>query len=172
MQDKYRGIRLDGRYELQDVIGIGGMATVYKATDIIENRVVAVKVLKNEYAQNEEFVRRFINEARAISVLNHKNIVKVFDASVSQTVKYMVMEYIEGITLKEYISRKGRLPWKDAVFFAVQILRALQHAHDKGIVHRDIKPQNIMLLSCAFFCGYEFGDNRKCGYRFAYKICG
>ena len=160
MQDKYRGIRLDGRYELQDVIGIGGMATVYKATDIIENRVVAVKVLKNEYAQNEEFVRRFINEARAISVLNHKNIVKVFDASVSQTVKYMVMEYIEGITLKEYISRKGRLPWKDAVFFAVQILRALQHAHDKGIVHRDIKPQNIMLLSNGVVKVTDFGIAR------------
>ena len=104
MQDKYLGKRLDGRYELQEVVGIGGMAIVYKAVDITENRVVAVKVLKDEYAQNEEFVRRFINEARAISVLNHKNIVKVYDASVSQTVKYMVMEYIEGITLKEYIS--------------------------------------------------------------------
>lgn len=160
MQDKYLGKRLDGRYELQEVIGIGGMATVYKATDITENRVVAVKVLKDEYAQNEEFVRRFINEARAISVLNHKNIVKVYDASVSQTVKYMVMEYIEGITLKEYISRKGRLPWKDAVFFAVQILRALQHAHDKGIVHRDIKPQNIMLLSNGVAKVTDFGIAR------------
>ncbi|MBR5451643.1 MAG: Stk1 family PASTA domain-containing Ser/Thr kinase [Clostridia bacterium] len=146
MQDKYQGMRLDGRYELLEVIGIGGMATVYKAMDITENRLVAVKVLKDEYAENEDFVRRFINEARAISVLNHINIVKVFDASVSQTVKYMVMEYIEGITLKEYIARKGKLSWKDTVFFAVQILRALQHAHDKGIVHRDIKPQNIMLL--------------------------
>ena len=160
MQDKYLGKRLDGRYELQEVIGIGGMATVYKAIDITENHEVAVKVLKDEYAQNEEFVRRFINEARAISVLSHKNIVKVYDASVSQTVKYMVMEYIEGITLKEYISRQGCLRWKDAVFFAVQILRALQHAHDKGIVHRDIKPQNIMLLSDGTAKVTDFGIAR------------
>lgn len=160
MQDKFQGIRLDGRYELQEIIGIGGMATVYKAIDITENRPVAVKVLKDEYAENQEFVRRFINEARAISVLNHINIVKVFDASVSQTVKYMVMEYIEGITLKEYISRKGKLSWKDAIFFAVQILRALQHAHDKGIVHRDIKPQNIMLLVDGTVKVMDFGIAR------------
>ena len=101
--DKYVGKRLDGRYEIQEIIGIGGMAVVYKAHDNVEDRTVAIKILKEEFVSNEEFVRRFINEARAISVLSHKNIVKVYDASVSQTVKYMVMEYIEGITLKEYI---------------------------------------------------------------------
>ena len=160
MADKYLGKRLDGRYVLKEVIGVGGMAIVYKANDITENREVAVKVLKDEYAENEEFVRRFINEARAISVLSHTNIVKVYDASVSQTVKYMVMEYIDGITLKEYISRQGSLRWKDAVFFAVQILRALQHAHDKGIVHRDIKPQNIMLLADGTVKVTDFGIAR------------
>ncbi len=160
MQDKYLNKRLDGRYVLKEIIGVGGMAVVYKATDITENREVAVKILKDEYAENEEFVRRFINEARAISVLSHTNIVKVYDASVSQAVKYMVMEYIEGITLKEYISRQGNLRWKDSVFFAVQILRALQHAHDKGIVHRDIKPQNIMLLADGTVKVTDFGIAR------------
>ena len=160
MEDKYLGKRLDGRYLIEEVIGVGGMAVVYKATEITENRTVAVKILKDEYADNEDFVRRFINEAKAISVLNHINIVKVYDASVSDTVKYMVMEYIDGITLKEYIANHGSLRWKEAVFFAVQILRALQHAHDKGIVHRDVKPQNIMLLSDGTVKVADFGIAR------------
>lgn len=160
MEDKYLGKRLDGRYEIEEILGVGGMAVVYRATDLTENRTVAVKILKDEFANNEEFVRRFLNEARAIAVLNHINIVKVFDASVSETVKYMVMEFIDGITLKEYIAGQGSLRWKDAVFFAVQILRALQHAHDKGIVHRDVKPQNIMLLSDGTVKVTDFGIAR------------
>ena len=160
MEEKYLGKRLDGRYEIKEIIGVGGMAVVYKANDLIENRTVAVKILKDEYADNEEFVRRFINEARAISVLNHTNIVKVYDASVSVAVKYMVMEYIDGITLKEYIENHGSLGWKETVFFVVQILRALQHAHDKGIVHRDVKPQNIMLLSDGTVKVADFGIAR------------
>ncbi len=160
MEDKYLGQRLDGRYQLEEIIGVGGMAVVYKAVDITEGRAVAVKILKDEYADNEEFVRRFINEARAISVLNHVNIVKVYDASVSAAVKYMVMELIDGITLKEYIANHGSLRWKEAVFFAVQILRALQHAHDKGIVHRDVKPQNIMLLADGTVKVADFGIAR------------
>lgn len=160
MEDNYLGKRLDGRYEIDEIIGVGGMAVVYKGRDITENRTVAVKILKDEFAGNDQFVRRFWNEAKAISVLNHANIVKVYDASVSETVKYMVMEYIDGITLKEYIAEQGSLRWKDAVYFTAQILRALQHAHDKGIVHRDVKPQNIMLLEDGTVKVTDFGIAR------------
>ena len=107
MADNYINKRLDGRYEIKEILGVGGMAVVYKAHDLTEDRDVAVKVLKEEFAGNDDFVRRFLNEAKAISVLNHTNIVKVYDASVSDAVKYMVMEYIEGITLKDYLEAKG-----------------------------------------------------------------
>lgn len=155
--DKFLGKRLDGRYEIQDIIGIGGMAVVYKAYDNIENKVVAVKILKEEYGTNNEFLRRFKNESKAVSVLNHPNIVKIYDVSFGDNFQYIVMEYIDGITLKEYIARQGVLTWKEAVFFTVQILHALQHAHDKGIVHRDVKPQNILMLRDGTIKVTDFG---------------
>ena len=155
--DKYIGKRLDGRYEIKEIIGVGGMAYVYKAYDNIDDRVVAVKILKEEYLANEEFTRRFKNESKAIAILSHPNIVRVYDVSFGEKLQYIVMEYIDGITLKEYIDQKKALPWKESVHFTVQVLRALQHAHDKGIVHRDIKPQNIMLLSDGTIKVTDFG---------------
>lgn len=158
--DNYTGKRLDGRYEIQEVIGVGGMAVVYKAYDNIDDRTVAVKILKEEYLANEEFRRRFKNESKAIAVLSHPNIVKVYNVSYGDRLQYIVMEYVEGITLKEYIEQQGRLGIKETVHFTMQILRALQHAHDKGIVHRDIKPQNILLLSNGNIKVTDFGIAR------------
>jgi len=154
------GKKLDGRYQVIEIIGIGGMANVYKARDLLEEKTVAVKVLKDEFAASDEFLRRFKNESKAISLLSHPNIVEVYDVSFTEKVNYIVMEYIDGITLKEYIQGQHVLSWSDAVHFAVQILRALQHAHDRGIVHRDIKPQNIMLLSDGSLKVMDFGIAR------------
>ena len=158
--DNYTGKRLDARYEIQEVIGVGGMAVVYKAYDSIDDRIVAVKILKEEFLANEEFRRRFKNESKAIAVLSHPNIVKVYNVSYGDRLQYIVMEYVEGITLKEYIEQQGKLGIKETVHFTMQILRALQHAHDKGIVHRDIKPQNIMLLSNGNIKVTDFGIAR------------
>ncbi len=158
--DRFVGKRLDGRYEIREIIGVGGMAVVYKAYDSIEDRIVAIKILKEEFASNEEFQRRFKNESKAIAVLSHPNIVKVYDVSFGDLIQYIVMEYIEGITLKEYIERTGNLSWNDAVSFAIQILRGLQHAHDKGIVHRDVKPQNIIVLADRTIKVTDFGIAR------------
>ena len=158
--DRYVGKRIDGRYEIQEIIGVGGMAVVYKAYDNIDDRIVAVKVLKEEYLANEEFRRRFKNESKAIAVLSHPNIVKVYDVSFGDRLQYIVMEYIEGITLKEYIEKRGVIDWNEALFFIIQILRALQHAHDKGVVHRDVKPQNIMLLENGTIKVADFGIAR------------
>ena len=158
--DRYVGKRLDGRYEIQEIIGVGGMSVVYKARDNVENRIVAIKILKEEFVSNEEFVRRFKNESKAIAVLSHPNIVKVYDVSFGDLIQYIVMEYIDGITLKEYIERQGSLRWKDAVYFTIQILKGLQHAHDKGIVHRDVKPQNIMVLPDGTIKVADFGIAR------------
>lgn len=158
--DKFLGKRLDGRYEIREIIGVGGMAVVYKAYDNIEDRIVAIKILKEEFVANEEFQRRFKNESKAIAILSHPNIVKVFDVSYGDLIQYIVMEYIDGITLKEYIEQQGSLGWKDAVHFTIQILKGLQHAHDKGIVHRDIKPQNIMVLRDGTIKVTDFGIAR------------
>lgn len=158
--DKYIGKRLDGRYEIKEIIGVGGMAMVYKAYDTIDDRIVAVKILREEFLANEEFRRRFKNESKAIAVLSHPNIVKVYDVSFGDEIQYIVMEYIDGITLKQYIERKQRLDEREAVYFTIQILRALQHAHSKGIVHRDIKPQNIMLLKDGTIKVTDFGIAR------------
>ena len=158
--DNYVGKRLDGRYEIREIIGVGGMAVVYKAYDNIDDRIVAVKILKDEFLANEEFRRRFKNESKAIAVLSHPNIVKVYDVSYGDRLQYIVMEYVEGITLKEYIQQQGVINHREAVFFVMQILRALQHAHDKGIVHRDIKPQNIMLLENGAIKVTDFGIAR------------
>lgn len=158
--DKFVGKRLDGRYEIREIIGVGGMAVVYKAYDCIEDRIVAVKILKEEFISNEEFIIRFKNESKAIAVLNHPNIVKVYDVSFGDIIQYIVMEYVDGITLKQYIEKQHSLRWKDAVYLTIQVLRALQHAHDKGIVHRDVKPQNIMLLADGTIKVTDFGIAR------------
>ena len=158
--DKYIGKRLDGRYEIQEIIGVGGMAVVYKAYDRQENRTVSVKILRDEFAGNEEFMRRFRNESRAVSMLSHPNIVKVYDMSFGDRFQYIVMEYIDGITLKEYIDQQKVIRWKEAVHFTLQILYALQHAHERGVIHRDIKPQNIMLLRDGTIKVTDFGIAR------------
>lgn len=158
--DNFVGKRLDGRYEIQEIIGVGGMSVVYKAYDNIDDRIVAVKILKDEFLANEEFRRRFKNESKAIAVLNHPNIVRVYDVNFGERLQYIVMEYVDGITLKEYIKQQGVVNWKDALHFITQILRALQHAHDKGIVHRDIKPQNIILLQNGNIKVADFGIAR------------
>ncbi len=160
MMDKFVGKRLDGRYEIEEIVGVGGMSVVYKAHDEIDDRTVAIKILKEELLESEEFRRRFKNESKAIAVMDHPNIVKVYDVGLGDRVQYIVEEYIDGITLKEYIEQQGVLPWKDALYFATQILCALQHAHDKGIVHRDIKPQNIMLLKDGTIKVTDFGIAR------------
>lgn len=158
--DKYIGKRLDGRYEIHELLGVGGMAYVYKAYDNIEKRWVAIKILKEELAGNSDFLRRFRNESKAIAVLSHPNIVKVYDVSFGDRIQYIVMEYIDGITLKQYIEQQGEIKWREALYFTVQILRALQHAHEKGIIHRDIKPQNIMLLEDGTIKVTDFGIAR------------
>ena len=158
--DKYTGKRLDARYEIQELIGVGGMAVVYRAYDIIEDKIVAIKILKDEFLGNKEFVRRFKNESKAIAVLSHPNIVKVYDVSFGTKIQYIVMEYIDGITLKEFISQRKVINWKDALYFVNQILSALKHAHSKGVIHRDIKPQNIMLLKDGTIKVTDFGIAR------------
>ncbi|SDM73449.1 Stk1 family PASTA domain-containing Ser/Thr kinase [Acetanaerobacterium elongatum] len=158
--DRYIGKRLDGRYEILELIGVGGMANVYRANDIVEHKEYAVKILRDEFLENEEFVRRFKNESKAIAVLSHPNIVKVYDVSFTDRIQFIVMEYVDGITLKEYIDQQHTLKWKECVHFTIQVLRALQHAHDRGIVHRDIKPQNIMLLPDGSIKVMDFGIAR------------
>ncbi len=158
--DRFIGMKLDGRYEIIELIGVGGMADVYRAKDIMENRVVAVKILKSEFLASDEFVRRFRNESKAIAVLSHPNIVRIFDVGYENDMQYIVMEHIDGITLKEYIEQQGLLKWRDCVHFTIQILRALQLAHDRGIVHRDIKPHNVMLMSDGSIKVMDFGIAR------------
>ena len=158
--DKYSGKKLDGRYEIHELIGVGGMAYVYRCTDTIDDREVAVKILKDEFLNNEEFIRRFKNESKAIAMLSHPNIVKVYDVSFGDMIQYIVMEYIDGITLKEYIGQQGVLDWREALHLTTQILKALQHAHTKGVVHRDIKPHNIMLLQDGTIKVTDFGIAR------------
>lgn len=159
--DNLIGKKLDGRYLIESLIGVGGMANVYKGRDVRTGNQIAVKVLKEEFLDNEELVRRFKNESKAISILNHPNIVKVYDVSVTDQLQYIVMEYIDGITLKEHLKqRNGALTWKEVVHFATQVLSALDHAHSKGIVHRDVKPQNIMLQADGSIKMMDFGIAR------------
>lgn len=167
--DQFIGTILDNRYELLEVIGVGGTAVVYKAKCHRLNRYVAVKILKHEFAQDEEFRRKFHDEAQAVAMLSHPNIVNVYDVSRSGSVEYIVMELIDGLTLKEYLSRRGQLSPKEVTILATQIARALEHAHSHNIIHRDIKPQNIMLLRDGTVKVADFGiahftnsDNTYC----------
>lgn len=144
--DKYIGKLLGGRYEIIDVVGVGGMAVVYRARCHVLNRFVAVKILKDEFAKDPDIRRRFSIESQAVAKLSHHNIVSVYDVGNDNGVDYIVMELIEGITLKEYMQKKGNLSWQEALFFAQQISRALMHAHSRGVIHQDIKPQNVIIL--------------------------
>ena len=160
--DKYIGRLLDNRYEILEVIGTGGMAVVYKARCHRLNRLVAIKILKSDYLEDEDFRRRFHAESQAVAMLSHPNIVAVYDVSTSISLEadYIVMELIEGITLKQYMEKKGFLNWKETLHFAMQIAKALEHAHSRGIVHRDIKPHNVMVLKNGSVKVTDFGIAR------------
>ena len=155
--ERYVGQVLDNRYRIERIIGMGGMAVVFRAEDLLMRRIVAVKILKDDIARDEVSVKRFINESKAVSMLSHPNIVTIYDVSVRSDAKYIVMEYIEGITLKNYMTKKGKLEFREIIMYTEQVLRALEHAHQKGIVHRDIKPQNIMLLKNGIIKVMDFG---------------
>ena len=144
--DKYIGKMLDNRYEIIELIGSGGMANVYRAKCHRLNRMVAINILKADMAENEEIRRRFRDESQAVAQLSHPNIVSIYDVSTSGDTEYIVMELIDGITLKQYMARRGEMDWRESLHFIIQIMRALEHAHSRGIIHRDIKPQNIMVL--------------------------
>ena len=144
--DPYIGKMLDNRYEILELIGRGGMANVYKAKCHRLDRLVAVKILHSDLAQNADFRRRFMDESRAVAQLSHPNIVSVYDVSCSDDIDYIVMELIDGVTLKQYMERRGQMDWREALHFITQIMRGLSHAHSRGVIHRDIKPQNIMVL--------------------------
>ena len=159
-KDKYIGRLLDNRYEILEVLGTGGMAVVYKARCHRLNRLVAIKILKDDFSQDEEFRRRFHDESRAVAMLSHANIVSVYDVSTSDDADYIVMELIDGITLKQYMEKKGVLNWKETLHFAMQIAKALDHAHSRGIVHRDIKPHNVMVLKNGAVKVTDFGIAR------------
>ena len=159
--DKYIGRLLDNRYEILELIGTGGMAVVYKARCHRLNRLVAIKILKDEYTQDAEFRRRFHAESQAVAMLNHPNIVSVYDVSTVGDADYIVMELVDGITLKQYMERRGGyLNWKESLHFAMQIAKALEHAHNQGIVHRDIKPHNVMILKNGSAKVTDFGIAR------------
>ena len=158
--DQYIGRLLDDRYEILELIGTGGMAVVYKARCHRLNRLVAIKILKDEFSQDEEFRRRFHAEGEAVAMLSHPNIVQVYDVSSSENANFIVMELIDGISLKQYMEKKGVLNWKETLHFAMQIAKGLEHAHSRGIVHRDIKPHNVMVLKNGSVKVTDFGIAR------------
>ncbi len=158
--EKYIGKLLDGRYEILEVIGVGGMAVVYKAMDHRLNRLVAVKILKDDYLNDAEFRRRFHGESQAVAMLSHPNIVSVYDVSKNDGLDYIVMELIDGITLKQYMDQRAPLSWRETLHFSMQIAKALEHAHSRGIIHRDIKPHNVMILKDGSVKVADFGIAR------------
>ena len=159
--DQYIGKLLDNRYEILELIGAGGMARVYKARCHRLNRLVAIKILREDLARDAEFRRRFHDESQAVAMLSHPNIVAVYDVSHSDNLDYIVMELIDGITLKQYMQSKGNiLNWREALHFITQITKALGHAHGRGIIHRDIKPHNIMVLRDGSVKVADFGIAR------------
>ena len=159
--DQYIGKLLDNRYEILELVGTGGMAKVYKARCHRLNRLVAIKILREDLAQDAEFRRRFHDESQAIAMLSHPNIVAVYDVSRSSELEYIVMELIDGITLKQYMQKKGnKLNWREALHFITQIIKGLGHAHSRGIIHRDIKPHNIMVLRDGSVKVSDFGIAR------------
>lgn len=155
--DKYIGKMLDDRYEILEVIGEGGMAVVYKALCHRLNRNVAVKIMRDDMAADEEFRQRFCAESHAVAMLSHPNIVAVYDVSHSDDIEYIVMELVDGITLRQYMDKRGAVPWREALHFTKQMAKALSHAHERGIIHRDIKPQNVMLLKDGTIKIEDFG---------------
>ncbi len=160
MENSFIGKKVDNRYDIISLIGVGGMSNVYKAVDTTNGNTVAIKFMKEEFFENEELVRRFKNESKAISLLDHPNIIKVIDVNITDTEKYIVVEYIDGITLKEYIDNRKILTWQETVQFTSTILAAISHAHENGIIHRDLKPQNIMLLRDGTLKIMDFGIAR------------
>ncbi len=160
MDNSYIGKKVDNRYDVVSLIGVGGMSNVYKAIDNTTGNTVAIKFLKHEFFENEELVRRFKNESKAISLLDNPNIIKVIDVNIGEDEKYIVVEYIDGITLKEYIDNRKVLSWQETAQFVTVILEAIGYAHKSGIIHRDIKPQNIMLLRDGTLKIMDFGIAR------------
>ncbi len=158
--ENYIGRLLDNRYEILEVIGTGGMAVVYKARCHRLNRLVAIKILKDDLSRDAEFRRRFHAESQAVAMLSHPNIVNVYDVSHSERGDFIVMELIDGISLKQYMEQKGALNWREVLHFATQIAKALEHAHSRGIIHRDIKPHNIMVLKDGSVKVADFGIAR------------
>jgi serine/threonine-protein kinase len=154
---KYIDEVFDGRYKIKREVGIGGMAIVYEAIDLKTGQSVALKMLKESISDNTQALRRFINESKAVAMMDHANIVKILDVSVKTEHKFIVMEYIKGITLRDYMNKKEKLSWQEACAFITQILQALDHAHMRGVIHRDIKPQNIMIMEGGFIKVADFG---------------
>lgn len=158
--EKYIGKLLDGRYEILEIIGVGGMAVVYKAMDHRLNRLVAVKILKDDYLNDADFRRRFHGESQAVAMMSHPNIVSVYDVSRNEGMEYIVMELIDGITLKQYMDQRSPLSWRETLHFSMQIAKALEHAHSRNIIHRDIKPHNVMILKDGSVKVADFGIAR------------
>lgn len=156
----YIGKRLDGRYEVIEIIGVGEKSIVYRAYDNVNSQIVAVKIFKNMFLSNNDFIKRYKFEAKAITTLSHPNIVKVYDVCFGEKLQYIVMEYVVGITLKEYLQNQGAIAWNDALFIMKEILRAIQEAHSKGIIHGALKPQNIILLPTGNIKVVDFGITR------------
>ena len=158
--DSFIGQTFEGRYTIVNVIGIGGMATVYGAYDQVSGRSVAIKMMNKKLEHNARQIKLFVNESTALSLLSHPNIVQVYNTAITNSTKYIIMEYVEGITLKKHIDHRGALPEREVIYYATQILSALQYIHSKGIVHCDIKPQNIILLQNGSIKVADFGIAR------------